>query len=51
MRVEITGEKIRGEWARLTFHLPLQGRKSEPEEGSGDGTDAGWRLHLLGQGK
>jgi hypothetical protein len=51
VRVAITGENDPGRVGALDLHLPLQGRKSEPGEEAVMETDAGWRLHLLGQGK
>ncbi len=51
MRVEITGEKVRGEWARVTFTFHCKGGKSESGEEALVKTDAGWRLQVLGQGK
>lgn len=50
-RVEITGEKVRGEGARVTLVLHFKGGGTEKGEESLVKTAAGWRLLVLGQGQ
>ncbi len=51
VRLEIAGENVRGEGARVTFTFHSKGGKSEPGEEAVVNTDAGWRLQVLGQGR
>ncbi len=51
VRLEIIGEKVRGEGARVTYNFHFKGGRSEPGEESLVKTDAGWRLQVLGQAK
>lgn len=51
VRLEITGEKVRGEGARVTYNFLFKGGRKEPGEESLVKTDAGWRLQVLGQAK
>lgn len=51
VRLEITGEKVRGEGARVTFNFHFKGGRSEPGEEALVKTEAGWRVQVLGQAK
>lgn len=50
-RVEITGQTVRGEGARVTLVLHFTGGATEKGEESLVKTPAGWRLQVLGQGQ